>query len=366
LAPNNDPLQIRSIDVPIDTFPVLHNIVSAYECFYNSFSQQNLNFLDAYIFENDFFRDAQMEKINISFFGRRFYEQYRNQIRRLSFSKCFHNNEFLSLNRFRETGLPLPYNTWFRLRSVLLLSRQRIQQVTTVVETTTFIDTFAARWKKGCKKMRIILGNDREINNCPSNSRSFNTFSRLIGGLVIEKTYIKDWLSIWNICCLPNDFRNFVFNSRFNFIPTNNRLNSYIKEVDPRCTFCILKDATTTQRDSYVHCFFECNTVQELLATFLMHCNFDINILDAGFPNLYWYGIYKAESLTKTRHRTFALIFDVFRYTVFRSRIKKRNPDPEVIVQEIIYFISNVCRYNNKIAQGILGSIETNTLQAFG
>jgi hypothetical protein len=59
LAPENNPLLLRCCDVPKQEYPVLHDIVAAYEQFYGNFSRAGNNYIDAQIFGNELFTDHE-------------------------------------------------------------------------------------------------------------------------------------------------------------------------------------------------------------------------------------------------------------------------------------------------------------------
>jgi hypothetical protein len=103
--------------------------------------------------------------------------------------------------------------------------------------------------------MRNVIRRVSEFNVNTLQSRCFITYSRLVGTTLDPEWDVGDWYSSWNINSLPNDFRMFMFNSRNNSLPLNNRVNAYIEEVDPSCTFCRMLGALPAPRDSFIHCF---------------------------------------------------------------------------------------------------------------
>jgi hypothetical protein len=295
LAPNYDPLLIRSCDVLRDLYPILIDLARAYKFFYRKFCKIDGNFKHSIIFDNDVFRDGSTgSTLTRNFFGRDFYNLNKVRIRSLTYNNCFVGNSFKDINVFVVEGLPFTINVWMRLQNSILSAKHKFCYVgsgAASVPVTHLVD----RWKKGCKKFHIILGNDTSVENDPIFSRIFSTFKKLTSCDPINNSFIYDWLATWNINNFPNEFRNFIFNCRYNYLPANNRLHSYIKEVDPRCFFCLHLDKDTVQQDSFGHCLFTCNTVRGYIIEFLSEYDFNIGINDAGFPYLYWYDIYREE-----------------------------------------------------------------------
>jgi hypothetical protein len=249
LAPDNNPLLIRSCDVPVPVYPLLHGIVSSYEQFYSNFSATDNNFRDSQIFNNNIFKDPETGTcITIQFFGAQQYGDSLIPIRKLTYNDCFDGNNFKDLDSFRESGLFLTHATWMRIRNIILRVKNTVVPSSKKSQT---IDAFTSNWKKGSKKLRLHFTG----NSNPLLSNSFIKFKELVyadpGPQLGEY-----WFSSWNTHSFANDFRQFIFNFRYNYLPTNNRLNAFLAEVDPRCTYCLIQDSSTQQRDSFSHCFF--------------------------------------------------------------------------------------------------------------
>jgi hypothetical protein len=367
LAPNYDPLLIRSSDVPRESYPILFDLASAYEIFYGKYCKMDANFKHSIIFENEVFRDgATGSTISANFFGRNFYNLHKDRIRSLTYDNCIVGNSFKSVNIFAADGLPFTLNMWMRLQNIILSVKHTFRNVKSVAASVP-VPHVVDRWKKGCKKFRTILGNDTVVDNDPIFSRSFITFKNLTSCVPINGTFIYDWLTTWNINNFPNEFRSFIFNCRYNYLPTNNRLNSYIKEIDPRCSFCLHLDKDTVQRDSFGHCLFTCNTVRGFIINFLSEFDFSIGINDEGFPNLYWYGIYKEDILTKSRHSAFTVIFDAFRFVIYKCRRDLSNTNDHQVVEETKYLLLCLCKFNPNFKRKLLGIPElARLMQAIG
>jgi hypothetical protein len=157
------------------------------------------------------------------------------------------------------------------------------------------LSEFFAGIKKSSKKLRNI---ENKINLAESNvsdSRSVATFCRLIDCAVPVENLLRKWIGAWNWSFLGNDLRQFMFNCRFNSLPLNNRLNAYIAEVDPHCTFCRILDRATTTRDSFKHCFFDCLTIRQMLTFIINNMTTGISMEDDNFIECYWFGIINGE-----------------------------------------------------------------------
>jgi hypothetical protein len=85
------------------------------------------------------------------------------------------------------------------------------------------------------------------------------------------------------------------------------------------------------------------------------------------FKNLYWYSIFSTENLTISRLKSFNLIFDLFRYLVFKNRCRKRIPTNENFVNEYYFELKWILNCSKKTKLSISNINElTRLLQALG
>jgi hypothetical protein len=338
LAPGNDPLLLRTSDVCNATHPILYDIVRAYNRFYYEFCKHKLNFLISIIFENPLFRDPENNNIlDAAFFGNNFYNERKLIIRRLSVSDCFLNKSFRNLEQFENIGLPLTMARWLRLRNTIMRVYTVNQMVFWDHPNLIGIHNFAAHWKKGSKKLRKYF----EDTTDPLNTRSFTKFVDLVTcNPNFNHTQGPVWFATWNIHSLSNDFRNFIFNCRYNYLPTNNRLNAYIIDVDPRCTYCRFLSAESDQRDSFSHALFECNTVNRLLTNLSNRLHLGTAPGEINFKKLFWFGVTDNQQSYKESQLAFLIFFDAFRYLIFKHRRRQHIPNEDDFVGEIKFFYS--------------------------
>jgi hypothetical protein len=364
LAPLNNPLLIRKEDVPVNTHPLLHNICVSYEKFYSSFSAADSNFKECYIYENDIFRDpATGAKLGKNFFGNDFYQNNKNIIRTLTYNDCFTDAGFKTVREFSDGGLHLSLVLWMRLQNTLMHFKAGFNPETA---KSTGIINFVNRWRKGGKIIRshIQRRNMRGINI--RNSRSFLTFADLVGTVPNINLPLGTWTSVWNIASLTNDFRVFIYNSRFNCLPTNNRLHAYKPDVDPACTYCRHLDRPAP-RDSPTHCFMYCKCIMNLLMETNFLAGIECVIESQEFATLFWYGYKNVEKFLAQNHLSYLLLYDSYRYIIFKNRLRKILPSNEAYRKELINHISWLCRCNKNIKLAFNLTFQgTRLIQAMG
>jgi hypothetical protein len=128
LSPCSDVTLLRSIDINRHSSPILYNIAEAYELFVRCYGSTGSNLLVTPIFLNKYVCRSRFDKklLDIEFFGKSFYNNHRNEIRKLTINDCYEGNIFKSLDEFREMNLPFNTVTWMALRSAVILAKKNI------------------------------------------------------------------------------------------------------------------------------------------------------------------------------------------------------------------------------------------------
>jgi hypothetical protein len=70
---------------------------------------------------------------------------------------------------------------------------------------------------------------------------------------------------------------------------------------------------------------------------------------------LYWFGQYKDDILKKDVVFCYNLIFDIFRYVIFKFRCKHVIPNYESVYNHIAFIIENICRCNKSFRVALCG-----------
>jgi hypothetical protein len=346
LSPNYDVLQVRLRDVNEGRHPILYGIFEAYEKFYYNFCRSD-NYKFAQLFDNPNFRDPQTNnQLTPEFFGRDFYRLNKLKIRKLTYSDCFSGAIFKSIREFREMELPLTITLWLRLRNTVLSFR-----IPNIRQPPVHIENVINRWRKGCRYIRLINLKIVTDNVNVRESTTFKTFTRLANSTPGENYNTNIWLSSWNTFSFNSDFRTFIFNTRYNSLPLNNRLNAYLQDVDPACTYCNFFNKPAP-RDSLSHCFLFCPSVSERLYHILNLTGIGTNF-DTEFLDLYWFGTNNTQGETSINIFANLLIFDSFRYLIFKHRLRRVLPTSRDFIIEFCFFIRMLCKTNKKIKSAL-------------
>jgi hypothetical protein len=254
MSPNNNILQIRLCDVDRELHPILYEFVHDYSQFYGKFCGANSNYKEGYIFDNQSFMAGPDYRTTIKAgtFGRVFYNQYKNNIRALTFSDCFSEEGFKPIRDFANGGLPFTPAAWLSLRLTLLHAKALLTKENVFpLNKIQNINNFMLAAIKGSKRFRKIL----TAGNPPANIRSVQSFADLVELPVPVGTALRNICISWSHSCCGNQLREFIFKFRYNYLNLNNRVNAFNPEIDPRCTFCRIRDRETRTRDSLRHFF---------------------------------------------------------------------------------------------------------------
>jgi hypothetical protein len=186
---------------------------------------------------------------------------------------------------------------------------------------------------------------------------TFKSFVRLTGVAPSRDDFLSDWIATWKFNPLTNDIKKFIFNCRFNLLPLNNRLNSYINDIDPRCTFCRLRDANTTARDSFGHCFFSCPVTKNLLTEFFTSMSKPLTDND-DFKNFFWYGICDDDMYRTNKVMTtvYNIVFDITRYVIYKWRLRNIIPTYNEFINHVQFILHNLCNASKKFKNFLLNT----------
>ena len=237
-CPGGNLAALRSSFLDPTSSPILHHMAVCYETFYATYCSVDNNFLSAYIFNNKFFtrNRISLDTIDREFFPRDWYLENSLVAKNLKLSDFFVNGRMMSRERLAAGGLVLPAATWMSLQAAASLAWNRNRDPSIPEEKCRPIEEFLSRSKKGSKHFKKYLEFSGIRGADPANLGSVTYFAELTDTEVPDPTNLKCCLGLWNTFALENSHREFLFKQRYNQLSTNNRLNAFDPDVDPRCT----------------------------------------------------------------------------------------------------------------------------------
>lgn len=123
---------------------------------------------------------------------------------------------------------------------------------------------------KGSKKIRGILQNEvRDVN-----AHNFTRYATTITGNLNIGVVVKCIFPLWKTSFINYELSNFIFKYINNSINTRDRL-SHFKNISPDCPLCTSTRTFPIQRDSTIHAFSACPTVNNLWTSYFRMINLD-------------------------------------------------------------------------------------------
>jgi Reverse transcriptase (RNA-dependent DNA polymerase) len=329
---------LRASDLNQNDNPILYNLANSFDLFCAALATLNGNYKSAYIYDNAAFK-YDNTKLNRNFFGNNFFTAYEANIRSLKFSDCFQDGVFKTWREFAAMQIPLNLATWMRLRAALLSARQKYSKNTESLENLCIGPIeFISTVKKGSKKIRTVINTFRYSSVNILEHRICTTYAELTNTILPAVNILGNCLATWTPSWLNSDIRSFVFKFRNNVLPLANRVHNYDVNVDPRCLFCRVRDGDTATRESFAHCFFDCDTVHDIIYS-LKYEFFPHQIDPEKFKTAYWYGIYDESdnNLSQSINNTF---WDVVRYTVYKFKTRRILPNQNMVRNSVIFTLN--------------------------
>jgi hypothetical protein len=195
----SDVTLLRSVDIDRFISPILYNIAEAYDLFVRCYSNIGNNLLVTPIFLNRAVCRSRFDKklIDIEFFGKKFYKNHRDEIRKLTINSCFSGNNFKSQDEFRGMNLPFSMNTWMSLRSAVILAKKNIPSIDT---PPLPLDAFLSRIKKGSKAFRNVIDRSVYQNSKLTDLTVVNSFAEITRTNLPDDLFLKNFMSGLELC----------------------------------------------------------------------------------------------------------------------------------------------------------------------
>jgi hypothetical protein len=363
-SPEGRIVDIIPSDLDSSVHPILHNFCLSLQLFNKNLCELNNNFWKANVIENPAIVAGpnNSNMLNREFFGNRMYNELSLVLRRKKFEDFFVGTRVKNLMEMREMGLPFNVATWFKFQASLNYNKIKLSRDPDPTRATTNISGILALKSKGSKKFSKVFDRARAQLNSVVDLRIINTFSILTGVVAPEEDDIKTALGLWRTPAFSNDCREFFFKLRHNQLMTNLRLNSFDSTVSKNCTFCRIRN--TYNEETFSHLFFSCPSTWGLLQVvlFRMEPRPDPDLAD--FKKMYWYGA--TEDFSNDR-RAILIIFELFRYTLWKFKQRRKLPNNNMFLDEFLFTLSVATSQSREIRFSIERcNLIANFLQARG
>jgi hypothetical protein len=335
----------------------LTNLVDSYSRFKSKFTVLGNNYLTVPIYCNSAFGYDRGNRIKLDaeFFGIAFPVQYRDRVLKLTWSSLTVNGVVRTkLELDNILGESLTREQYCNLKIAYRSAVNRYQKLDGKSATIT---EFLARFKKGSRNFRNVIGYGRSILKV-SDSRQCKTFVKLIDCLVPVETCAVALYTSWSSHFLNMSIRVFLFKFYNNILGINTRVANFNPNINGSCTFCSLNGPFPAPAETFSHVFFDCIHVQSILvrlhAKYL--CNFNFNRNSFFITDI---------NDKEGENWPVMLFFDIVRYNIWQNKLEKKPPIFQKLCAEIqytfetiygtsakVYDMFNNCNYFQKIRDG--------------
>jgi hypothetical protein len=264
-----------------NTNPILWNIAKAACTFQRAYWKKNENFLEAHVFNNDFFlcekprpRAATPGPIKWTYLRRETRNEYLKEIMSLKMKNIIVDGNILDYDRFcAGTGIPFTANEYMYISTGARYARERYGGKPDSNGKNKCISAAVYLLKGNSKSFRKFLDNGKNTKSI-NEQRVVKTFFDLVEVPVPDPEHCGALHSVWNLHVLPNNVRVFAFQFYNNSLATNTRLAARYR-MDPAvminegCSFCIAGGRDNPAREDFVHIFFDCPLVKDCINKYL-------------------------------------------------------------------------------------------------
>jgi hypothetical protein len=315
--------------------PILYNLTASFRKFAQNFYLKDNNIFSSYILNNPCITPELgfPYAVNTKFWTANPANIYT--ISKLKICDFIANGKFKPFVQLNlDTGANLSFVTYLRLSGII----KRVLGMVKPNKKNISIETFLLGFKKGSKKIRKLLtGTADELLN-----KVWQPFSEIAGipvpVPVLVPVNFPFTLSLWNLNCLPNNFKDFLFKFFHNRLGLNARTANFVDQTK-WCTFCTLvgKGLGPFNDETFKHFFLECPTTQKI------HNDIGSNLLEnIALSKDLWLGL--------TVDNKFLNVFTLsVQFILWEHKLNNKLPTVNFCLGEAVYLADVAVRLNSKI-----------------
>jgi hypothetical protein len=261
----------------------------------------------------------------------------------------FYNGIFKTRDSIiQDTGCNFNLVTFFRLRTAILHFTATFKIQKGSDGSSTGMDSFFNRDRKGSKYLRKIINNPRLDDKLISKLTTVKSHFKLAGITVPEPALLKNILSFWLKQYIPCRIGEFLFKFNSNCLGLNARVAHFVVDHDAACTFCTLRKDLPVPRECFLHLFINCpytNKIIDQICTRHFPGKFNSEIEKKGF---FISGLYIVGGERKWCE--FAALFSVvFRYLIWECKLSKTCKVFALFESDLFYHIQSALRLSKTL-----------------
>jgi hypothetical protein len=169
-----------------------------------------------------------------------------------------------SWEEFRDrTGIDIPLQKFTVLKRACTSLEHRAIKEISYQKKCESIEHWCNGKKQLSRKIRLILEGDL-IDEIPHNIRKFAENTETIINLNQSRTLN----GLWGNKFFDNGMKTFLFKLFNNTLGYNYMVANFVRNINKDCSFCILNGIGIETRETPLHLFFDCPSVEPVIKTF--------------------------------------------------------------------------------------------------
>jgi hypothetical protein len=210
------------------------------------------------------------------------------------------------------------------------------------------LSEFMRGFKKGSKSFHKYLDRVTDNNIKLKQKTTVKTFFRLIGTQILPDPDLERFVSLWNLSCMPNRFREFILKFRNNLLGLNSRVAHFNANVNRSCTFCRYNNTVPCPDETLLHLFFECNATKSVLSRLKAELLPELSNLGQEIEKNFWFTGKNFVS-NKIDNSFLELLSGATMYAIWQCKLKKTIPTFLKVINDWDFLINNARAFNQKL-----------------
>ncbi len=325
---------------------VLNNLIDSFCKFKGKYTTIDNNYLHMPIFCNPAigYGRGLMHKLDEHFFEINGDMAKRNMVVGINWNSLSTNGQLLSRVEIQARhGIPFTEDRYQLLKTAFRICRRKYNKD---AEKSLTIRQFICGFKKGSRNFRKIITSTEKKDNVVD-CRAMQTYGRTVGVRILDSKRASSIVSNWNKSFLPSNIRVFIFKYYNNMLGLNSRVAHFNQEVNAGCTFCTVRKVLPAEKETMVHLFYYCPSVQCLII------EFGTKYLRNMVPDIEMFFTSQVTDF-ETKNNCLNIILDIFRYVVWQFKLQKIYPTPFKFWPEFEYQLTTVTGSSPKFVSELI------------
>jgi hypothetical protein len=164
----------------------------------------------------------------------------------------------------------------------------------------------------------------------------------LIGGeqyptnQIVAKKLNERWCSLY----YHSEIRVFLFKLYHNTLGLNYRVHHINPERPETCTFCVKSKNLPPERETFMHFFWYCPSVQKVLDTFFQR-NIGFNVAKSNY-------LFSTDDKNNF-NESLSVVFDLVKFILWQNKLQKTLPNITGLENELNYHLSFILGSSTKL-----------------